>query len=480
MTVLRETIRVKRPAEAAFTYVADFTTTAEWDATAKEARKLTAGPVAVGTRFLVTCAMPLGTIDIEYEVAELTPPERIVLRGKSRFFDITDTISFSQTGATTRIDYEAAFEFRTFIKPFTGAMQSGLQQMGKESLAGLKAALDDRFPAPRLSGDDETVDKLVIPKLARFTRLGYKRGLKRWNPVSADLRGKHVVITGSSTGLGFASAMELARRGADLTLVMRNEARAQEVKREILAETGNANVDLEITDLSLLAEVDSLVSRLQATGRPIDVLINNAGALFNEWQETSEGIERSVALLLLSPYRLTLGLKPLLAAAGRSRVINVVSGGMYSQKLSMKHLVSPKTEKFSGATAYARAKRALMVVTQRWATQWRKDGITVNAMHPGWADTPGVETSLPTFHAVTRFALRSPAEGADTIVWLAAATEAAKLSGQLLLDREPQTLYLVKGTRESAQERKKLFEFLEQYTPVEAAELPEQRRKKAS
>ena len=146
----------------------------------------------------------------------------------------------------------------------------------------------------------------------------------------------------------------------------------------------------------------------------------------------------------------------------------------------MKHLVSPKTEKFSGATAYARAKRALMVVTQRWATQWRKDGITVNAMHPGWADTPGVETSLPTFHAVTRFALRSPAEGADTIVWLAAATEAAKLSGQLLLDREPQTLYLVKGTRESAQERKKLFEFLEQYTPVEAAEILEQRRKKAS
>lgn len=480
MTVLRETIRVKRPAEEAFAYVADFTTTAEWDATAKKAVKLTSGPVAVGTRFLVTCAMPLGTIDIEYEVAALDVPNRIVLRGRSRFFDITDTISFTQTGATTRIDYEAAFEFRPFIRPFTGAMQSGLQQMGKDSLAGLKSALDDRFPAPRLSDDDATADTLLIPKLARFTRLGYKRGLKRWNPVSADLRGKHVIITGSSTGLGYASAMELARRGADLTLVMRNKVRAQAVKREILAETGNANVDLEIADLSLLAEVDGLVERLGAKGRPVDVLINNAGALYNEWQETSEGIERSVALLLLSPYRLTLGLKPLLVAAGKSRVINVVSGGMYSQKLSMKHLVSREDDKFAGAAAYARAKRALMVVTRQWASEWRKEGIAVNAMHPGWADTPGVETSLPTFHAITRFALRSPEEGADTIVWLAAATEASKLSGQLLLDREPQTLYLMKGTRESAQERKKLFEFLEEYAPATTAEATMQRRKKAS
>ena len=152
------------------------------------------------------------------------------------------------------------------------------------------------------------------------------------------------------------------------------------------------------------------------------------------------GLDASAALLLLSPYRLTLGLKPLLEAAGRSRVINVVSGGMYSQKLSMKNLVATSAENFSGAVAYARAKRALMIVTQQWSKEWREAGISVNAMHPGWADTPGVETSLPRFHSLTRFALRSPLEGADTIVWLAAATEAHKLNGQLLLDREPQTL----------------------------------------
>ncbi|RLQ22438.1 SDR family NAD(P)-dependent oxidoreductase [Seongchinamella sediminis] len=465
MTLLHETIRVKRPAAEAFAYVADFTTTAEWDSTAREATKLTAGPVAVGTRFLVNCAMPLGTIDIEYEVAELDPPRKILLRGSSRFFDIEDTITFTGSGNSTRIDYQAQFHFRPLIKPLTGAMEPGLQRMGKASLRGLKEALDDRFPAPR-EPDDALADRLVLPKLARFTRVGYRRGRKHWHPVSADLRGKHVVITGSSTGLGFASAMELARRGADLTLVMRNKGKAEAVRREIQAETGNDNIALELADLSLLADVDALVARLSDQGRPIDVLINNAGALYNEWQATSEGIERSVALLLLSPYRLTLGLKPLLAAADGARVINVVSGGMYSQKLSVKRLVSREDEEFAGATAYARAKRALMVVTRHWARTWRKEGIAVNAMHPGWADTPGVQTSLPTFHTLTRFALRSPEEGADTIVWLAAATEAGKLSGQLLLDREPQTQYLLKGTEETAAERKKLFRFLEAYAPA--------------
>ena len=465
MTTLTETIYVKRPAEEAFAYVADFTTTVEWDATAKAARKLTAGPVAVGTRFLVTCALPVGTIDIEYEVAVLEAPNKIVLTGHSRLFDIEDTITFTASGKRTRIDYQAQFTFRPLLRGFVGAMQPGLQRMGKTSLAGLKQALDDNYPAPRMSANVQAADTLLLPKLARFTRYGYSRGRKHWNPISADLRDKHIVITGTSTGLGLASAMELARRGAQLTLVMRNRDRARQVKQDILEATGNRQVQLEIADLSLLGEVDKLVARLLKKDRPIDVLINNAGALYNEWQATSEGIERSVALLLLSPYRLTLGLKPLLEAAGRSRVINVVSGGMYSQKLSMKNLVAQQDQEFAGAVAYARAKRALMVVTQHWSRQWRKDGITVNAMHPGWADTPGVETSLPRFHAITRFALRSPMEGADTIVWLAAATEAGKLSGQLLLDREPQSLYLLKSTRESARDRQQLLDYLEQYAP---------------
>ncbi len=85
----------------------------------------------------------------------------------------------------------------------------------------------------------------------------------------------------------------------------------------------------------------------------------------------------------------------------------------------------------------------------------------VNAMHPGWADTPGVETALPAFHKLTRYILRSPEEGADTIVWLAAATEADELSGKLFLDREPRTTHLLARTREAPMEREKLMAFME-------------------
>ena len=212
-----------------------------------------------------------------------------------------------------------------------------------------------------------------------------------------------------------------------------------------------------------MADVDKVVANLTGRGRAIDVLINNAGALFNPRQETTEGLEQSFALLLLGPYRLTEGLPPLLKQAavehGEARVINVVSGGMYSQKLKVDDLQNERG-KYSGSVAYARCKRALMVKTEQWAEDWEQDGIVVNAMHPGWADTPGVETALPEFHKVTRMVLRSPEEGADTINWLAVATEAGKISGKLFLDREPRTTHLTDSTRESAEAREQLRHIL--------------------
>jgi hypothetical protein len=137
---------------------------------------------------------------------------------------------------------------------------------------------------------------------------------------------------------------------------------------------------------------------------------------------------------------------------------------MYSQQLEVDKLIMGE-QGYSGSVAYARAKRALMVVTQQWAEDWADDGIVVNAMHPGWADTPGVESSLPGFHKLTRTILRTPEEGADTIVWLAAATEAGELSGRLFLDREPRTTHLLERTRkgDTPEEREKLLRFLENY-----------------
>jgi NAD(P)-dependent dehydrogenase (short-subunit alcohol dehydrogenase family) len=278
--------------------------------------------------------------------------------------------------------------------------------------------------------------------------------------MSAYVKGKHMVITGASAGLGYAAALELARRGATLTLVMRDRQKAESTVADIQRATGNPDIRYELADLSLMADIDSLVARMNKRGEPIDVLVNNAGALFNPRAETSEGLEQSFALLLLSPYRLTEGLQPLLAKAAAPRVINVVSGGMYSQKLEVDALQMPDTPAYSGSVAYARQKRALMVLTQAWAAHWKNAGITVNAMHPGWADTPGVRTALPQFRRLTQSVLRSVEEGADTIVWLAVATEAGKVSGKLFLDRQMRPVHLLSSTREGPGEREKLLNLL--------------------
>ncbi len=459
MTVLHETADVSRPVDEAFAYVSDFTTTTEWDATALRATKLTPGVIAVGTEFEVVCALPIGSINLHYRIEELETNKLIVLRGRSRFFDIQDRISFSPSARGTTIDYRAEFFFKPLFNSLGSLFRKGLEKMGRESVAGLAQALEDDFP---LALKEKPLGEKLLPELSLFTRLGYRMGRKRFHPMSASVTGKHMVVTGASAGLGLETARELARRGAELTLVMRDQGKAESTVAGLKLETGNKNIHYELADLSLMADVDSLVQRLTQQARPIDVLINNAGALFNPRGETAEGLEQSYALLLLSPCRLTEGLKPLLLKAGNSRVINIVSGGMYSQKLIVDSLLNENKASYSGSAAYAREKRALMVLTEEWARDWADDGIVVNAMHPGWADTPGVQNSLPEFRRITSSVLRSVQEGADTIVWLAVASEAGQTSGKLFLDREQRSTHLMKKTRESADERRKLLDFLSQ------------------
>ena len=264
------------------------------------------------------------------------------------------------------------------------------------------------------------------------------------------------IVTGAARGIGLATTEVLSERGMRVVMVDRDGTALSD------AAAGRQNVLALTHDVSDPDAVAAMIrDTLDWAGR-LDVLINNAGALFNPRQLTDEGLEQSFALLLLSPYRLTLGLNPLLASAEQGRVINVVSGGMYSQALEVESLIMP-AQGYSGSVAYARAKRALMVITEEWAQAWEDDGIVVNAMHPGWADTPGVESALPGFHRITRRILRSPEEGADTIVWLAAATEAGEASGQLFLDREPRTPYLVPSKREAAEQRDQLKTFLAEF-----------------
>jgi len=152
---------------------------------------------------------------------------------------------------------------------------------------------------------------------------------------------------------------------------------------------------------------------------------------------------------------------------------------MYSQKIHVDDLQSDRGN-YSGSVAYARAKRGLMILTEVWAEKWRKSGIVVNAMHPGWADTPGVETALPAFYRVTRKLLRTPEEGADTMVWLAASTEAGKVSGKLWLDREQHPSHISRRTRESGAERAQLLQTLEELCATTSVKVAKRTRRRRS
>ena len=472
MISLREVIEVERSIEACFRYVADFRTTVEWDATAYSASKTTEEPVGLGSEFSLLCRAGPTSVSIQYTIVEYTPWQSIVLEGKSRWFTVRDVITFeTRDASTTRITYCADFTYRFGLRTLAQKTEAAMRALGRKSLLGLTRALEDNNPSPAASPTTAKRDKNLFTALKCFTRAGYRTGRRTWAPMSTDMAEKHVVLTGASAGLGFETAVALLEAGATLTLVIRDPNKVASMQAALQERSGRQADRVELADLSLLSQVNALSERLLSANRPIDVLINNAGALFNDYCQTSEGIETSAALLLLSPWRLTEAVHPLLAHHDTpARVINVVSGGMYTQKLQCESLVMSEDD-YRGSVAYARAKRALTVLTELWSAQWRDDRIVVNAMHPGWADTPGVQGALPGFRRLTHRVLRSSQEGADTIVWLARAREADKTSGQLFLDREPRTTHLRQGTLESAEERAALQPWLTQiYSNLDLAE----------
>jgi dehydrogenase/reductase SDR family member 12 len=457
---LDETIEVRRPLHEVFAYISEFSRIEEWDPAVARGVRLTEGPLGVGSKFRID--MKAG-FSLRYTVVEWEPDRRLLMTVDSKPFTAREEIFFNRIAGGTRVRYLATFDFVAPLDRLAKTFPGVMDRVGKSAMAGMKSALEDRFDPPRATPRTVLADKLVVPGLLGFTRFGYRWARRHWNPVSAYLRDRHILVTGATSGLGLAAAEALAARGAELTLVARDSSKAKRVAKDLERRFGNERIHVEIADLGLLEDVRALTVRLLKRGRAIDVLVNNAGALINPREETAEGLEKSFALLLLGPYLLVEGLHPLLKTAARqhgvARVVNVLSGGMYTQKIHVDDLQNSKGT-YSGSVAYARAKRGLMILTEEWARRWSGDGIVVNAMHPCWADTPGVVVALPEFHRVTKRVLRTPEEGADTIVWLAAATEAGKVSGEFWLDRRPHAKHVLPGTRETPAERRDLLKAL--------------------
>jgi len=300
---------------------------------------------------------------------------------------------------------------------------------------------------------DSAMDFAVVPG---FSAIGYqvRRRTLSWD--APDLTGKSVMVTGANAGLGKAAALELSRCGAMVHMVCRNPAKGDEARREIAAVTATEPV-LHICDVSDLDAVREFANSFLDSGEPLDVLINNAGVMPDERRYTPAGFELTFATNVLGPFLLTEMLMPLLEKSGDGRVITMSSGGMYSSGFSLR---DPQLEEkdYNPTGFYAHTKRAEVMLTDEWADRAGADGPRFFSMHPGWAVTPGMSAALPLFHKVTGPILRDTAEGADTAVWLCAAGPEEAPAGEFFMDRKARPKHRIPSTRESAGDRRDLYE----------------------
>ncbi len=305
---------------------------------------------------------------------------------------------------------------------------------------------------------DAALELAIAPS---WSRAGYqaRRFLYRWDDdPPARLDGQVVVLTGFTSGIGRASAHRLGGLGADLHLVGRDLDKVRDVAAELRGD--GARVTTSVADLSDLDAVREVADDVTSTHGRVDVLVHNAGALTREWTASPQGIEVTVAAQVYGPFLLTHLLVPLLEAGGGGRVLTVSSGGMYAERLSVDDLeMAP--EHYDGVRAYARAKRAQVELTEEWARR-APAAVAFHALHPGWADTPGVVEGLPGFHALARPVLRTPDQGADTLVWLAGApADQLGPSGGFWLDRHRRPTTKVPWTHTPDGERERLWAWCE-------------------
>jgi NAD(P)-dependent dehydrogenase (short-subunit alcohol dehydrogenase family) len=245
--------------------------------------------------------------------------------------------------------------------------------------------------------------------------------------------------------------------GAGLVLVGRDAGRLERTRAELAAESPGLEAITVVADMASLVSVRRAAAEVLERVPRLDVIVDNAGAMMPSREVTPEGLERTLATMVLGPFVLVARLLPHLAASPDPRLVAVTSGGMYTQPLPLDDLGYERGT-YNGALAYARAKRAQVALIREWARRLRGTGVVANAMHPGWADTPGLEASLPGFARLVGGQLRSAAEGVDTLLWLAAAPDARTASGRLYLDRRMRPFDRVPSTRLSAADRAALWD----------------------
>jgi NAD(P)-dependent dehydrogenase (short-subunit alcohol dehydrogenase family) len=251
------------------------------------------------------------------------------------------------------------------------------------------------------------------------------------------MNGKVALITGGTGGIGKAAATALAGLGAEVVVVGRDAERGEAAVAEIREKSGNDGVSLLLADLSVQAEVRKLAEEFGERHDRLDVLVNNAGLVLSERNETPDGIEAQFAINHLAPFLLTNLLSDLLKQSAPSRVVTVSSEAQRWGKMDFDDLQSKR--RYRGFPVYGMTKLANVMFTFELAERLKGTGVTANCMHPGTVNTGFAQNNRgPAALAFRLFKpfMRSPEQGADTLVYLAASPAVEGMTGKYVSDRK--------------------------------------------
>jgi retinol dehydrogenase-14 len=280
--------------------------------------------------------------------------------------------------------------------------------------------------------------------------------------VNSGMGGKVVLITGGTSGIGKAAATALAGMGATVVITGRNEERGKRALQEIREESGNEGVELILADLTVQDEVRRLAEELRERHNQLEVLVNNAGLVLSERTETPDGIETQLAINHLAPFLLTNLLLDLLKESAPSRIVTVSSDAHRWAKIDLDDLQSRK--RYRGMQVYGKTKLANIMFTYELAERLEGTGVTANCMHPGGVNTNFGNNQGGPMNLLFRLFkpfMRSPEQGADTLIYLVSSPEVEGMTGKYLADRK------VKAASDAAYDettRKRLWEASEELT----------------
>ncbi|MGO8948952.1 MAG: SDR family oxidoreductase [Ktedonobacterales bacterium] len=286
---------------------------------------------------------------------------------------------------------------------------------------------------------------------------------------TGDLKNRICLITGATSGIGYITALELARRGATVALVARDQGRAQECITRIKQETGNSSVDYLLADLSSQEQVRRLARDFAQRYPHLNVLINDAGAVFWSRRESVDGLEMTLALNHLAPFLLTNLLLPTLETSTPARIITVASSAHQRNTIPFDDL-QQRTHPYSAFRVYGESKLANILFTYELARRLKGRAITANALHPGFvASNFGRSGPLMSavFTLIRPFAI-SPQKGAQTSIYLASSPEVETTTGEYFIKQKPARSSAASYNRETAA---RLWKVSEQLTGV-TSDLP--------